>query len=62
MAEKTDLCSHAGCQRSAPAGGDYCSDYCSLNENDLENGCRCGPPECQIIGSISQTEPREVLE
>ena len=61
MAEKTDLCAHAGCQCSAPAGGDYCSDYCFLNENDLETGCRCGHPECQIRGPISETEPREAL-
>jgi hypothetical protein len=62
MVEKSDLCAHAGCQRSAPAGGDYRSDYCSLNENDLETGCRCGHPESQIRGPISEIEPREALE
>jgi len=62
MAEKADLCAHAGCERSALAGGDYCSDYCFLNEYDLETGCRCGHPECQIRGPISEIEPREALE
>jgi hypothetical protein len=62
MAERTDQCAHAGCNCAAPAGGDYCSDYCSLNENDLETGCRCGHPECQMGGPISETKLREALE
>jgi hypothetical protein len=62
MAEKTDLCAHKGCNCLAPAGGDYCSDYCSLDEDDLEAGCRCGHPECQTIEPVSQTELREAPE
>jgi hypothetical protein len=62
MAEKTELCAHKGCNCAAPAGGDYCSDNCSLDESDLETGCRCGHPECQMVGPIRQTEIREALE
>jgi hypothetical protein len=62
MAEKTELCAHKGCYCAAPAGGDYCSDYCSLDENDFESGCRCGHPECQMAGPVSQTELVEASE
>jgi hypothetical protein len=29
-----------------PAGGDYCSDECSFNEEDSDTGCNCGHDEC----------------
>lgn len=48
MAEKTEKCAHAGCSCPAPAGSDYCSDYCSKNEDDLETSCGCEHAECQV--------------
>ncbi len=56
---KTDLCVHAGCYCMAPAGGDYCSDYCSLDEDDLEIGCGCGHPSCEMAEPPSQDKLRE---
>jgi hypothetical protein len=46
MAEKMEKCAHEGCNCPAPAGGDYCSDECSFNEDDSDTGCNCGHAEC----------------
>jgi hypothetical protein len=60
MFEKTDTCAHPSCDCPAPAGGDYCSDYCSREDDDFETGCQCGHPECQVktVGGIAEGSQR----
>lgn len=53
MEEETVKCAHAGCNCPAPAGSDYCSDQCSLNEDDSETGCRCGHAECAAEARVT---------
>lgn len=62
MAELKDKCAHANCHCPAPAGSDYCSDYCSLNADDLEIGCSCGHSNCQSQLSAEQIKQHTAAE
>jgi len=58
-----DKCMHASCSCPAPAGSDFCSDYCSRDEDDLAIGCCCEHSACQVKAATSEAaELREALE
>jgi hypothetical protein len=51
--QRSDMCAHAGCKCTVPAGTQYCSDHCAQAARGTPGGaahggqCGCGHPACK---------------